>query len=387
MFLILTLIVLVAAFNIVSGLIMLVKDKGPDIAILRTMGASQGSVMRVFFITGASIGVVGTLGGFLLGTVVCLNIESIRQFISWITNREMFLARALFPLAAARRDGRPRDDGGGRDGADACRWRRRSIRRSARRGSIRSRRFAMSEAAADRGHAARGDRAAAQGGRVPGAQPPFRLRPAAGDAMPFPQDDAPVLFLSAIERHYRQGDGRARNPQRRRACGLAGPVGGAGRAVRRRQIHACCMSPACSNIRTPARSISTRSRPRRCPTAQRTRLRRTEIGFVYQFHHLLPEFSAIENVILPQMIRGLSRKEAASRGDRAAELSRAEGSPDAPAGGIVGRRAAAGRDRARGRQCAAHPAGRRADRQSRSAHRRSACSARSPSWCGRPAWR
>src|SRR5205085_8849642 len=70
MFLILTLIVLVAALNIVSGLIMLVKDKGCDIAILRTMGASQGSILRVFLITGASIGVVGTLVGLLLGTLV-----------------------------------------------------------------------------------------------------------------------------------------------------------------------------------------------------------------------------------------------------------------------------------------------------------------------------
>ena len=76
---------------------------------------------------------------------------------------------------------------------------------------------------------------------------------------------------------------------------------------------------------------------------QRTRLRRTEIGFVYQFHHLLPEFSAIENVMLPQMIRGLSRKEATRPGGRAADLSRAEGAPDPPAGGTVRRRAAAGR--------------------------------------------
>ncbi len=75
MFLILTLIVLVAALNIVSGLIMLVKDKGQDIAILRTMGATQGSIMRVFLITGASIGVVGTIMGFLLGVMVCLNVE------------------------------------------------------------------------------------------------------------------------------------------------------------------------------------------------------------------------------------------------------------------------------------------------------------------------
>src|SRR5580700_1226918 len=73
MFLILTLIVLVAALNIVSGLIMLVKDKGHDIAILRTMGATQGAVMRVFLITGSSIGVIGTLAGFLLGTIICLN--------------------------------------------------------------------------------------------------------------------------------------------------------------------------------------------------------------------------------------------------------------------------------------------------------------------------
>ena len=96
MFLILTLIVLVAALNIVSGLIMLVKDKGQDIAILRTMGATQGSIMRVFLITGAAIGVVGTLVGFLLGVVVCLNIENIRQFLSWLTNTELFSPELYF---------------------------------------------------------------------------------------------------------------------------------------------------------------------------------------------------------------------------------------------------------------------------------------------------
>jgi lipoprotein-releasing system permease protein len=96
MFLILTLIVLVAALNIVSGLIMLVKDKGSDIAILRTMGATQGAMMRVFLITGASIGVVGTLVGFLLGTIVCLNIEEIRRFLSWLTNTELFSPELYF---------------------------------------------------------------------------------------------------------------------------------------------------------------------------------------------------------------------------------------------------------------------------------------------------
>lgn len=96
MFLILTLIVLVAALNIVSGLIMLVKDKGRDIAILRTMGATQGAVMRVFLITGASIGVVGTLLGFVVGTIVCFNVESIRQFVSWLTSTELFSPELYF---------------------------------------------------------------------------------------------------------------------------------------------------------------------------------------------------------------------------------------------------------------------------------------------------
>ncbi len=90
MFLILTLIVLVAALNIISGLIMLVKDKAADIAILRTMGATRGAIMRIFFITGASIGVVGTLAGLVIGVLVCWNIESIRQFIGYLTNTDLF---------------------------------------------------------------------------------------------------------------------------------------------------------------------------------------------------------------------------------------------------------------------------------------------------------
>ncbi|MFZ0610348.1 MAG: lipoprotein-releasing ABC transporter permease subunit [Xanthobacteraceae bacterium] len=96
MFLILTLIVLVAALNIVSGLIMLVKDKGSDIAILRTMGATQGAIMRVFLITGASIGFVGTGVGFVIGAIVCAYIEDIRRFMSWLTNTELFSPELYF---------------------------------------------------------------------------------------------------------------------------------------------------------------------------------------------------------------------------------------------------------------------------------------------------
>ena len=132
----------------------------------------------------------------------------------------------------------------------------------------------------------------------------------------------------------------------------------------------CCTSPACSSIPTAARSISTAAPPRILPDAERTRIRRKEIGFVYQSHHLLPEFSALENVLLPQMIRGLSRCEAKTRARRTAELSRPRERLNASAGGAIRRRATARGDCARGRQRAAHPAGRRADRQSRPAHRR-----------------
>jgi len=96
MFLILTMIILVAALNIVSGLIMLVKDKSPDIAILRTMGAARGAVMRVFLIAGASIGVFGTLAGFIIGVVFCLNIETIRQALSALTGTQLFNPEIYF---------------------------------------------------------------------------------------------------------------------------------------------------------------------------------------------------------------------------------------------------------------------------------------------------
>ena len=82
MFLILTLIILVAALNIISGMTMLVKDKGRDIAILRTMGATRGAVLRIFLVTGATIGASGTFAGLLLGLVVAHNLEAVRQLIN-----------------------------------------------------------------------------------------------------------------------------------------------------------------------------------------------------------------------------------------------------------------------------------------------------------------
>ncbi len=96
MFLILTLIIIVAAFNIISSLIMLVKDKGQDIAILRTMGATRGMIVRVFFYTGATIGIVGTLAGGLLGVVFCRNIEAIRHWLESLLHRNLFSDEIYF---------------------------------------------------------------------------------------------------------------------------------------------------------------------------------------------------------------------------------------------------------------------------------------------------
>jgi lipoprotein-releasing system permease protein len=96
MFLILSLIILVAAFNILSGQIMLVKDKGRDIAILRTMGATRGMVLRIFFLSGASIGIIGTVLGLALGLLFTDNIESIRQGLQGLMGIELFSDEIYF---------------------------------------------------------------------------------------------------------------------------------------------------------------------------------------------------------------------------------------------------------------------------------------------------
>lgn len=96
MFLILSLIIVIAAFNIISGLIMLVRSKSKDVAILRTMGASRGRILRVFFLVGSLIGSVGTLLGFALGLVFCLNIEEIRQLIQKLSGTTLFPGEVYF---------------------------------------------------------------------------------------------------------------------------------------------------------------------------------------------------------------------------------------------------------------------------------------------------
>src|SRR3546814_21176352 len=96
MFIILSLIILVASFNVLSGQVMLVKNKGRDIAILRTMGATRGMILRIFFATGAAIGVVGTALGFVIGLSFAAHIAAIRQWIPGLLGMELFPAEIYF---------------------------------------------------------------------------------------------------------------------------------------------------------------------------------------------------------------------------------------------------------------------------------------------------
>jgi len=278
MFLILTLIVLVAAFNIVSGMIMLVKDKGSDIAILRTMGASQSSILRIFLITGASIGVVGTVVGLLLGTLVCLNVESIRQFPVLAHQHRVVPAGALFPVAPAGRHGRQGDHGGGGDGARAVAVGD-TVPVLARGRLIRSRRFAMNEAITPP--------AATAGTRVAATRD---------------DDDSPLLYLQGIDRHYsqaRRGSKSSKVPSSPlwpgQSIALVAPPAPASRP--------CCMSPGSLSSRMAARlprqgrdlaPLGRRADPL-APHRNRFRLP-------------VPPSAArilgVENVVLPQMIRG-----------------------------------------------------------------------------------
>ena len=96
MFLILLLIVIVAAFNIVSSLVMLVKDKNKDIAVLRTFGVSRKSMMKIFMLSGTSIGVIGAFFGMIFGVIIAIYIEPIRQFFQWATGRDLFPAELYY---------------------------------------------------------------------------------------------------------------------------------------------------------------------------------------------------------------------------------------------------------------------------------------------------
>ena len=160
----------------------------------------------------------------------------------------------------------------------------------------------------------------------------------------------PTLRLTGVVRRYPRGRRLPRNFARRRrgACGRIRPsLWSRRRAPANRP---CCISPGCWSAPTAARSRSRAQPTSGLSDAQRTGLRRNRIGFVYQFHHLLPEFTAAENVMTPQMIAGLSEDRGAPARARPARLSRPRGAGQSPAVGTVGRRAAARRHRPRRRQ-------------------------------------
>jgi lipoprotein-releasing system permease protein len=94
--LILMMLVVIAAMNIISGLVMLVKNKSRDIAILRTMGAGQGAILRIFFLAGAMIGAAGTLAGLALGVLVSVFIDPIQSFVEWATGQAVFSSDVYF---------------------------------------------------------------------------------------------------------------------------------------------------------------------------------------------------------------------------------------------------------------------------------------------------
>ena len=94
MFLILTLIILVAAFNVVSSLIMMVKDKTRDIAVLRTLGAGRGAILRIFLMCGASVGVTGTIVGVAIGVLFCRNIVALQGFVERVTGTKVFTRKS-----------------------------------------------------------------------------------------------------------------------------------------------------------------------------------------------------------------------------------------------------------------------------------------------------
>ena len=119
MFIILSLVVLIAALNIISGLVMLVKNKGRDIGILRTMGLTQGSVMRVFFLCGALIGVVGTVLGVILGCLFAYFIQDIQAVVEWVAGGSVWNPEIRYLTEIPARLRPRRRAGGDGDGAGA----------------------------------------------------------------------------------------------------------------------------------------------------------------------------------------------------------------------------------------------------------------------------
>ncbi len=321
MFLILTLIIVVAAFNIISSMIMMVKDKGRDIAILRTMGASRGMILRIFMLSGASIGVVGTLAGLALGVAFTRNIEAIREFVQNVVGGQPVLGRDLLlhPDPGADRCERGRD---GRDhgtgvvvSRDPLPVLARGAARSGRGVALRVMAASQNSPLIKRPSPPIGGRGQGEGGSpapdrvnrplTPTLSPAGEREKARGGS----QEAAPALELRGVRRVFKSGgaeivvlDGVDLALQPGEVVALVGPSG-AGKST---LLHVAGLleRPDGGAVLIGGEDCGSLSDERR------TLLRRSELGFVYQFHHLLPEFSALENVMLPQLIAGIGRARA-----------------------------------------------------------------------------
>lgn len=278
MFIVLTLIILVAAFNIITGLIMLVKDKGRDIAVLRTMGATKGMIMRIFFLDGAFIGVVGTFLGVVLGLLFCDNIENIRQFLQSVAGRDLFAAEIYFLSQLP----------------------------------------AKVEVSVVATVAGISPAAFVPCNTIPGV--PGGKNGSCGGICAMNNETGNninarnncVLELSGIVKNYKQGKqtlevlaGIDLAIRPREVTALVGQSGSGKSTLL--QIAGLLDKPTAGRIFINGQNIGKAS------DDLRTQLRRDYIGFVYQYHNLLGDFSALENVMLPMLIAGRPKAEAAER--------------------------------------------------------------------------
>ena len=257
MFIILTLIILVAAFNIITGLIMLVKDKGRDVAVLRTMGATKGMIMRIFFMDGAFIGVVGTALGLILGLLFCHNIEAIRQGLQTLMGRDLFSAEIYFLSKLPAKV----------DNLEVLTVVVISLLLS----------FLATLYPAYRA---------------------AKMDPVEALHRSFKQGGQVLEVLRGINLEIGQGE----------VVALIGPSG-AGKSTLL-QIAGLLEQPTKGEIFLDGQKCS------KLGDAMRTSLRRDYLGFVYQYHNLLPEFDAVENVMMPLLIAGIKPELARVRAEK-----------------------------------------------------------------------
>ena len=274
--LILFIVVVITALNIITGVLMLVKNKARDIAILRTIGATRAGVVRIFMMSGTVLGMAGVGTGVLLGVLCAIFIAPIQHFLEFVTNTK------LFPPDIYQLDALPAK----LEWARGCvRWRR-GVRR----------------------HAADVDHSVAVGGAAQSCRS-AQVRMMTDASLP----GTPVLSLKDVERHYKSGDrmlhvlrGVDLDLRPGEMTGLIGPSGSGKSTL----LHVAGLleKPDAGEVLFNGKDALTMS------DDARTMARRLQLGFVYQFHHLLPELNAVDNVAAPLMINGMSRGKARKRG-------------------------------------------------------------------------